>query len=236
MENYEPAAQKRNNGAVNKRLALDLALTILLLCALAYRVTGDAAHEWIGAAVCVVCIAHNALNRNWWAHIFNGAYTLRRGMATAVNLLLALAFAALIITGVLQSRAVLAFLHLPGGMELRLTHTTAAYWCLPLIGVHIGLHWGMIMNAFRKMLRIKRKTRTRKTIARITAFAAAACGVWSSFDRDMFSKLFLGFSFDYWPEERPAILFFALNLSIMGVYIFITYYVLNLVERKHERE
>jgi hypothetical protein len=64
---------------------------------------------------------------------------------------------------------------------------------------------------------------------RVLAFALAAFGVWSSFDRDMFSKLFLGFSFDYWPEERPAVLFFAVNLSIMGVYVFITYYVFKIL-------
>jgi hypothetical protein len=122
-------------------------------------------------------------------------------------------------------------------MAIRLIHTTAAYWCLPLTGVHLGLHWGMIMKAFRKMLRIKGETRIRKTLmrglVRALALALAVCGVWSSFDRDMFSKLFLGFSFDYWPEERPAVLFFAFNLSIMGVYGFAAYYALKLVERKH---
>jgi hypothetical protein len=40
----------------------------------------------------------------------------------------------------------------------------------------------------------------------------------------MFSKLFRGFSFDYWPGERPAILFFAVNLSIMTVCLFTVYY------------
>jgi hypothetical protein len=126
---------------------------------------------------------------------------------------------------------VLAFLHLPGGMALRQIHTTAAYWCLPLIGVHLWLHWGMIIRAFRNMLRIKGECRARKTVARGIALALAALGVWSSFDRDMFSKLFLGFSFDYWPEERPAI-FFAVNLSIMGVYGFVAYYTLKLAERR----
>jgi hypothetical protein len=51
----------------------------------------------------------------------------------------------------------------------------------------------------------------------------------------MFSKLFLGFSFDYWPEERPAILFFAVNLSLMGVYIFVTFYVLVLLEQRKQK-
>jgi hypothetical protein len=228
------ASQIGNNGAMNgkraARLIIDLAFTLLLLLAFAYRVTGDAAHEWIGLALCAVCIAHNALNRKWWTRIFSGAYTLRRGVMTAVNLLLAFAMAALVITGLLHSRAVLAFLRLPGDMMIRLIHTTTAYWCIPLIGVHIGLHWGMIIKAFRKMLGINGENRIRKIAARIAALVFASFGVWSSFDRDMFSKLFLGFSFDYWPEERPAALFFLCNISIMGVYVFVTYYALTLLE------
>jgi hypothetical protein len=44
----------------------------------------------------------------------------------------------------------------------------------------------------------------------------------------MGSKLFLGYSFDYWNPERPMILFFTSNLAIMGVYIFVTHYALKL--------
>jgi hypothetical protein len=223
------------NGKLAARLILDIAFTVLLLCALMYRATGDIAHEWIGVAVCAVGIAHNVLNGKWYKNIFKGTYNLRRSVLTAVNLLLALAFALLLITGLLHSRTVLAFLRLPGGMMGRQIHTTAAYWCLPLIGAHLGLNWGVIVNAFRKMTKTNRENRPRKIIICVLALSLAAFGVWSSFDRDMFSKLFLGFSFDYWPEERPAILFFAVNLSLMGVYVFITYYALALIERRKQK-
>jgi hypothetical protein len=223
------------NEKLRSRIIIDIAFTALLLCALMYRVTGDAAHEWIGVSVCAVCIAHNALNWKWYKNIFKGAYNLRRGMMTAVNLLLAFTMTILISTGLLHSRTVLAFLRLPGGMMIRLIHTTTAYWCLPLIGAHLGLNWRIILNAFRKMAKITGENRTRKIAMRMFAVAVAAFGVWSSFDRDMFSKLFLGFSFDYWPEERPAVLFFAAMLSIMGVYVFITYYALALLERRNTR-
>jgi hypothetical protein len=187
------------------RLVIDLAFTVLLLCALMYRATGDAAHEWIGVSVGAVCIAHNALNWKRYKIIFKGVYNVRRFVLTAINLLLVVAMATLIITGLLHSRTVLAFLHLPGDMMIRQIHTTAAYWCLPLIGVHLGPNWGIVLNAFRKMIRTNGESRTRKIVIRILALAIAGFGVWSSFDRDIFSKLFLGFSFDYWPEERPAI-------------------------------
>jgi hypothetical protein len=112
-------------------------------------------------------------------------------------------------------------------MTLRLIHTTAAYWLLPLIGLHIGLHWGMIARHIGT-------NRLIICVMRIAAFLFAAFGVWSSFDRDMFSKLFLGFSFDYWPEERPALLFFAETLSVMAVYIFAVYYAVKRLEKRQK--
>jgi hypothetical protein len=59
---------------------------------------------------------------------------------------------------------------------------------------------------------------------------------WSFFNRDMFSKLVLGFSFDYWPEERPAFLFFIETLSIMVVHVFVTYYVLAWIDVKTSKK
>jgi hypothetical protein len=214
------------------RLIIDLVFTVLLLCALMYRATGDTAHEWIGIAVFVVCIVHNALNWKWYKNIFKGIYNLRRGMMTAINLSLVLAMVTVIITGLLHSRTVLTFLHLPGDMIIRQIHTTAAYWCLPLVGVHLGLNWGILLNAFRKMIKTNGENHTRKIIVRVIVLAIVIFGVWSSFDRDMFSKLFLGFSFDYWPEERHAILFFAVNLLIMGLYVSAAYYALKFFGKK----
>ncbi|GHV04199.1 hypothetical protein FACS189485_09070 [Spirochaetia bacterium] len=180
----------------------------------------------------VLFIAHNVINRKWYKTVFKGKYTLRRAVMTACNAALVFTFAAVLITGLLQSRAVLAFLHLPGGMLLRSIHTTAAYWGLPEIGVHLGLHWGMFVKVTRKMLGVSGENRARAKAVKVTAFMFAAFGVWASFDRDMFAKLFLGFSFDYWDESRPGILFFAALLSIMAVYVFVTYYTLKIAERK----
>jgi hypothetical protein len=204
-------------------IALDIAMTILLVVAYAYRIIGDIAHEWIGVSVFVLFIAHNFINSRWYKNIGRGAYTARRVILTTVNALLALTMVTLFVTGFMQSRIILSFLNLPGSMVLRQIHTTAAYWGLPLIGVHIGLHWGI----FTKFIS---KNRLIICITRILAFLFAVFGVWSSFDRDLFSKLFLGFSFDYWSEERPAVLFFVVTLSIMAVYVFMAYYTLKILE------
>jgi hypothetical protein len=217
------------NRQLAARLIIDFVMTVLLLCAYAYRIIGDVAHEWVGIAVFASFIAHNAINWRWYKNIFKGKYTLRRTIAAIVNITLAFTMATLLVTGLLQSRTVLAFLNLPGDMLLRQAHTAAAYWGLPLIGVHVGLHWEMIMNGFGKMARVSGSSLTRRVTLRAISVMIVIYGVYASFDRDMGSKLFLGYSFDFWDPDRPAVLFFTSNLAIMGVYVCMTYYTLKLL-------
>jgi hypothetical protein len=108
------------------RLFIDIAMTILLLCAMGYHITGDVAHEWIGIAVTSLFIAHNAVNWRWYRGIFTGKYGLRRILNTVVNLLLLAVMAALVTSGALLSRTVFAFMGFSGGMQIRLVHTSAA--------------------------------------------------------------------------------------------------------------
>ena len=39
------------------KIAVDLAMTVLLLLLMAKQLTGDVAHEWLGAGTFVLCIA-----------------------------------------------------------------------------------------------------------------------------------------------------------------------------------
>jgi hypothetical protein len=208
------------NRQLAARLIIDLVMTILLLCAYAYRIIEDAAHEWVGVSVFALFIVHNILNRQWYKHIFKGTYTFRRTITAIVNITLVFTMATLIVTGLIQSRTVLVFLHLPGGMALRLVHTTAAYWGFIIIAVHLGLQWGMIMNGIKNMCGIGSKNHIRTIVLRVFVLLTVSYGVWASFDRDMLSKLFQEFSFDYWDMERPAIIFSPTCFRLWG-YMFL---------------
>jgi hypothetical protein len=208
------------------RLVIDLAMTVLLLCALAYRIIGDVAHEWIGIAMTVLFIAHNAVNWRWYRGILTGKYDFRRALNTAVNLLLLTMMVVLVTSGALLSRTVFAFMGFSGGMQIRLVHTSAAYWGLILIAVHVGMHWEMLIAAMRRMTKITEASRRRIIALRFATALIVIYGVYASFDRDMGAKLFLGYSFDFWHPDRPAILFFSHNLAVMGVYVCATHYFL----------
>ena len=49
---------------------IDISMTLVLLCLMAYQVTGEAAHEFIGVGMTLLCIVHQILNRRWYASVF----------------------------------------------------------------------------------------------------------------------------------------------------------------------
>ena len=57
---------------------VDIAMTILLFVLMAYQLTGPFAHEWAGAAILVLFIAHHILNRQWFCGLGKGKYTAVR--------------------------------------------------------------------------------------------------------------------------------------------------------------
>jgi len=211
------------------RLALDLSMTGALLFALAFRITGDFAHEWIGLAAALLFALHNAVNCGWYARLLSGKYGARRIANASVDFALAADALLVAATGFMQSKYILAFLELPGSMELRQIHATAAYWMPVLAAIHLGMHWEMVLGAMG--LNKNAASNMRAAALRIFGIAAAACGVWASFERGMFSKLFLGYSFDFWDPESPPILFFLANAAIMALWAFVAHYALKAAGR-----
>ena len=67
---------------------VDAAMTVLLLCLMAYQVTGEMAHEWIGMGMTVLVIIHQILNRKWYGALFKGKYNPYRSISTVLNILL----------------------------------------------------------------------------------------------------------------------------------------------------
>ena len=84
------AKAKQNN--MKKRI-VDVIMTVLLLCLMAYQATGEMAHEWIGICMTVSVITHQILNRKWYSAIFKGKYNAYRTVTTVLNILLLICFA-----------------------------------------------------------------------------------------------------------------------------------------------
>lgn len=209
------------------RLGLDGVMVLLFATSLAFRATDREAHEWIGLSFCALVLLHTLWNLGWYKTLFSGKHHARRAVNTLTNLALLAATAVMCGCGIANSRHIFGFSRCIDGESARRLHCFAAYWGLVFLGIHAGLHWEMVMAAVKKHLPTAGGRANRVWgvwAARLFAGAIAVLGVWASFERDMGSKLFLGFSFDFWSPDRPLPLFYACNLAIMGLYGAVAHY------------
>ena len=207
------------------KLVVDLLMTILLLLLMGYQFWGEAAHEWIGAVMLVLFIAHHLLNRNWHKNIFKGKYTALRTVTLCVDVLILISMLAQMYSGIVMSRYVFSFLPIEAGMSLaRRLHILGAYWGFLFMSLHLGLHWNMILGMFQKIVRIKKSSKIRSISTFIAGFAIAGYGVWVFISRDFPTYLFLKSEFVFLDYSEPKILFYIDYIALMGLCIFIAHY------------
>ena len=125
---------------VQKRI-VDVCMTFLLIFLMAYQVTGEALHEWIGMTMTILVLVHQILNRRWYAAAFKGKYNSYRIVTTAVNILLLLSFIITPLSGMSMSSHAVPFMYGMAPVSLaRQMHLAMSHWSFVLMGIHLGLH------------------------------------------------------------------------------------------------
>lgn len=218
------------------KLAVDVSMTLALLFLMGYQFWGEAPHEWVGAGMFLLFVAHHLLNGRWHKTLFKGKYSALRTVTLCVDLLLLLAMLAQMYSGIVMSRYVFAFLPGTGGMSLaRRLHILGAYWGFLLMSVHLGLHWNMILGMLRKALKIKSKTKSPSMIAFAAGLIISGYGIWVFISRGFPTCLFLKSEFVFLDYSEPKIFFYMDYLALMGLCIFIAHYSTKLMEQLQKR-
>lgn len=218
------------NVTLLKRLSIDFVMTVLVLFAFAYRLTGNTLHELIGTLILLAFLLHNAINWRWLAGIFKGRYNARRLIGTSVNLLLLVDTTLLMASGIANSRFLFKWMGVHSDLLSRQFHTQTAYWFLVLMSIHLGLHWRMVMAEAGKLSRRIGVGGLNSACARSCSVLIGAFGIHASFDRDLLSKLTGYFSFDYWDFDRHVLLFFLEYAAIIGLYVCISHYAMQAIQ------
>ncbi|MED3987739.1 DUF4405 domain-containing protein [Peribacillus simplex] len=213
------------------RLVIDLSMTFLMLVAMAYHITGNTIHELVGVLLFLLFIAHNILNRRWYKTIFKGKHNVRRILSIAVNLFFLVSMAVVILSSVPISHDIFAFIPINNDMILLQIHVMTSYWGFIFMAVHIGMSWGTVINAVRKMTGITSTSRIHTIVFRVIAVMIVVYGVQASFERDMFYKLTVYNPF-VWNIDKSSMGFLIDHLSIMGIYICGTHYALKFVRKQ----
>ncbi|MFJ7509447.1 DUF4405 domain-containing protein [Peribacillus simplex] len=213
------------------RLVIDLSMTFLMLVAMAYHITGNTIHELVGVLLFLLFIAHNVLNRRWYKTILKGKHNVLRILSIAVNLLFLVSMAVVMLSSVPISHVIFAFIPIDNDMILLQIHVMTSYWGFIFMAVHIGMSWGTIINAVRKMTGITNTSRSHTIVFRVIAVMIVVYGVQASFERDMLYKLTVYNPFG-WNIGKSSMGFLIDHLSIMGIYISGTHYALKFVRKQ----
>ena len=214
------------------KLTIDVFMTLALLFLMGYQFWGEAAHEWIGAGMFLLFIAHHILNGHWHKSLFKGKYNTMRIVTLCIDVLILLAMLAQMYSGIVMSRHVFDFLPSAGGMSLaRRLHILGAYWGYILMSLHLGLHWNMILGMVRKAVRLKSDSKIRRTVVFFAGLIIAGYGVWVFIDRDFPTYLFLKSEFVFLDYSEPKTLFYIDYLALMGLCIFIAHYGKKLIRK-----
>ena len=207
------------------KITIDILLTVMLPVLMAYALTGQKVHEWIGTGMFATFIIHNALNANWYLNLFRGKYTLQRILQTVINLMVFASMIGLMISGIIMSRYVFSFMPINGRASFaRELHMLSAYWGFILMSLHLGMHGNMIKGIANKSSGIQSGFRPYKTVLPLIAIIIATYGLYAFIKNDIASYMLLKNMFVFFDPDQPAILFFAEYLAMMMLFACVTYY------------
>lgn len=208
------------------QIVCDLAMTVMLPLLMAYSMIGEVAHEWIGTGMFVLFILHHMLNRRFVRSAFKGTYTKDLILLTAVDVLLFADMLGLMVSGIILSRHVFAFLTISvGTATARILHLLCSYWGFVLMSFHIGIHWGQMLGMFRKAVGSTRKSKICVVFSRAVTLLISAFGLYQFLSRGLPDYMLLRNRFVFFDLAEPLTLFFVSYIAIMVLFAAIGYYI-----------
>jgi hypothetical protein len=212
-------------------MLIDLFMSIVLLLLMAHQIIGEVLHEWFGAGMLILFIAHSILNIKWYGSLFKGKYTPVRIVGTVLNFAVLIAMLCLGYSGIVLSRHVFAFLPIESGMALsRIMHLAVPYWAFVLMSLHLGFHWSMVMNITQKVFHITKSNMVLSIILKFLALAVSAYGVYAFIEEHIADNMFLKTQFVFFDYDASAVEVFGKYIAMMTLFVAIGYYCTKLLQ------
>lgn len=197
------------------KVLTDLLMIALFLALMAFHITGNRVHEWLGTMLFVLVFLHNGLNLRWYKSLFRGKYRPARVFYTVINLMLAAAAITMMISGILLSTEVFAFLDIPASMAARKLHMLSTSWGYALMAVHLGYHFGLAGVGI--------KDRIARISACIGLGIVSVLGVYAAATQQLWQKMFLSIEYVFFDFNRPKVFLIFDLIAIMVLFACIGY-------------
>jgi hypothetical protein len=206
------------------RLLLDFLSIGLIVACLAYWWLDNLSHELFGTALFLLVIIHNVFNRRWYGGVARGRRDFARWFNIATIFSVAMLMLLMLVTSLLISRDLFAFMSLDGAFAVSEIHMFAGYWLLFVIAVHLGTRWTVVMNVARGLFGISAPNAVRLWVLRVITVGIALWGIRSFSEMALGSKLMLSYSLDMWDFNESTIQFFLNYGSIVSLIAAVTHY------------
>ena len=203
-------------------MPLDIAMTLLsiILMGGSYFFPADIVHEILGIILFVLWAVHITLNRRWYGAIFRGKYTARRILQTVINCGILICVIFLMISGIILSNHVFAFLRVQNGLGFaRVAHLLSSHWYFLFMSLHIGLHVEMIAAKIKVP-----KEGLSAIILRVIIILISIYGIYAFITRGIWRYLILQQQFFFLDLERGYFLFALDYISIITLFATVIYY------------
>ena len=196
-------------------------MTVLLLFLMAYQVTEEVLHEWIGIVMTVLVIVHQILNRRWYAAIFRGKYNPYRIITTVINIAFLLSFALTAFCGMSMSGHAVPFLYGMAKISFaRQMHLSMSHWAFVLMGLHLGMH---IPAMTAKMIKkdAEGKKERQGIVITVVFSILAGIGLYLFIKSGMPDYLFFRAPFAFLDYEKAGGLVLLENLLMLSFWAFL---------------
>lgn len=136
-------------------LLIDLSVFTAFLIAMEPPLTGIAIHEWLSIALAATIVVHLLLHWKWITSVgaaFFGKLFHSSRLKFVVDVLLFVAFTAVMMTGIMISESVLRTLgiQLAANRAYRSLHSLSADASMILVALHFALSWNWIVSTIRR--------------------------------------------------------------------------------------
>lgn len=211
------------------KLSTDVLMTAALLLLMTYELIGQVFHEWVGMVMFVLFVLHHILNIRWWGGLFKGKYNPMRILQTVLAVIILICMLGSMVSGVIISRHIFTFISVRGLRSFgRTLHMLSAYWGFVFMSLHLGFHWGMMMNMAGKIF--KKSSVLRTWLLRVIAALTAGYGVYAFIKRDILEYMLLKIQFAFFDFEEPLIFFILDYITVMALFVLVGHYVAKILK------
>ena len=213
------------------RIIIDVMMYVFFIILMGHHITDNLIHEILGTGTIVLFIVHNILNFKFYKNLFNGKYTAKRVVLTLIDLLILLCMIGIIVSSIIISSDVFAFLNIHTtsfGLKLHMLSTS---WGFVIMSLHLGLH----LNGMLNKISAKMKNSVFEYIYYYTLILIMGYGIYCFIKLNFISDMLLLNPFKAYDFNEIPVIFY-LHVLSSSIFIALTMNLLNKINFKRDKE